>query len=175
MGKVSIALRGWRFDEEAVFDDEGELKPLDEIDPEIRERLVRLTVVAGQPCDACWLIHGDANIEQCKVARVVYGEPLHEVVTCADHEADFLYWFREKGGRELTNRPSEFDDGFYKWFDDGNRAPEGYAGMEHVDTDPDTVPRPQPDVDMPSLEEELEAMEDEDLDALGVDLDNLDV
>jgi hypothetical protein len=175
MGKVSIALRGWRFDEEEVFNEDGELRPLDELDAETRERLVRLTVVAGNPCDACWLIHGDANIEQCNVARVVYGEPLHEVVLCSEHEPDFLYWFRETGGSELVDRPSEFKDDFYAWFDDGNRAPEGYGGMEHVDTDPDSVPRPEPDVDMPSLEEELARMDEAELDALGVDLSDLDI
>jgi hypothetical protein len=175
MGKVSIALRGWRFDEDEVFDEDGELRPLDELDEDTRERLVRLTVVAGSPCDACWLVHGDANIEQCNVARVVYGEPLHEVVLCPEHEADFLYWFREERGNDLVDRPSEFEDAFYAWFDDGNRAPEGYGGMEHVDTDPDSVPRPQPDVDMPSLEEELARMDDEELDALGVDLSDLDL
>ncbi|WP_255196256.1 hypothetical protein [Halorarius litoreus] len=175
MGKVSIALRGWRFDEDEVFDADGELRPLDELSEDTRERLIRLTVVAGSPCDACWLIHGDANIEQCNVARVVYGEPLHEVVLCADHEPDFLYWFRDAGGSELANRPSEFEDAFYEWFGDDNRAPEDYGGMEHVDTDPDSVPRPQPDMDMPSLEEELERLDDEELDALGVDLSELDI
>jgi hypothetical protein len=175
MGKVSIALRGWRFDEAAVFTDDGELRPLDEMDQDTRERIVRLSVVAGQPCDACWLVHGDANIEQCNVARVVYGEPLHEVVVCADHEPDFLYWFREAGGRDLVDRPSDFEDAFYEWFADGERAPEDYGGMEYVNTDPDAVPRPQPDVDMPTLEEELERLDDEELDALDVDLSDLDL
>jgi len=175
MGKVSIALRGWRFDETDVFTDEGELRPLDEMDQDTRERIVRLSVVAGQPCDACWLIHGDTNIQQCNVARIVYGEPLHEVVLCADHEPDFLFWFREEDGAELTGRPSDFEDAFYEWFDDGNRAPEDYGGMEYVNTDPDDVPRPQPDVELPTLEEELAKLDDEELDALDVDLDDLDI
>ena len=175
MGKVSIALRGWRFDEDDVFTDDGELRPIDEMDEEIRERIVRLTAVAGQPCDACWLTYGDANIEQCNVARIVYGEPLHEVVLCADHEPDFLYWFRETGGEDLTDRPSAFEDGFYEWFDDGGRAPDGYGGMEYVTTEPDEVPNPQPDVDVPTLEEELAGMDDEELDALDVDLSDLDI
>lgn len=175
MNKVSIALRGWRFDEADVFTADGELRPIDEMDPDTRERIIRLTVIAGQPCDACWLIHGDANIEQCNVARIVYGEPLHEIVLCAEHEPDFLYWFREEGGEELVDRPSAFEDSFYEWFDDGHRAPDGYGGMEYVDTDPDAVPNPQPDVDMPTLEEELERMDDEKLDALDVDLSDLDI
>ena len=174
MGKVSIALRGWRFDEEEVFDESGEMRPLHELPEETRQRLVRLTIIAGQPCDACWLIHGDENVEQCRVARVVYGEPLDEVVLCNSHERDFLYWFREAGGRDLAGSP-EFEDRFHEWFADGNRAPEGYAGIEHVDTDPDSVPQPDPDVEMPSLEEELEAMDDEELDDLGVALDDLDI
>ena len=40
MGKVSIALRGWRFDEAAVFTNDGELRPLDEMDQDTRERIV---------------------------------------------------------------------------------------------------------------------------------------
>ena len=173
MGKVSIALRGWRFDED-VLDESGELRPLAELPQETRQRLVRLTVIAGQPCDACWLIHGDENIQQCRVARVVYGEPLDEVVLCNPHERDFLYWFREAGGSELAGSP-EFKDRFHEWFADGNRAPEGYAGVEHVDTDPDAVPQPDPDLEVPSLEEELAAMDDEALDDLGVALDDLDI
>jgi hypothetical protein len=174
MGKVSIALRGWRFDEEEVFDDSGEIRPLTELPEETRQRLVRLTVIAGQPCDACWLVHGDENIEQCRVARVVYGEPLDEVVLCNPHERDFLYWFREAGGSGLVGSP-EFKDRFHEWFADGNRAPEGYAAVEHVDTDPDAVPQPDPDVEMPTLEEELERLDEEELDELGVGLDDLDL
>lgn len=174
MGKVSIALRGWRFDEEEVFTDDGELRPLDELPEGTRDRLVRLTVVTGAPCDACWLIHGDENIEECGVARVVYGEPLEEVVLCDDHEPDFLYWFQEDGGSEHAGEPG-FDDRFYEWFEDGGRASEGYSGLEYVTTEPESVPRPDPDVEMPSLEEELAEMDDEDLEALDVDLDDLDV
>jgi hypothetical protein len=97
------------------------------------------------------------------------------VVVCADHEPDFLYWFREAGGRDLVDRPSDFEDAFYEWFADGEHAPEDYGGMEYVNTDPDAVPRPQPDVDMPTLEEELERLDDEELDALDVDLSDLDL
>jgi hypothetical protein len=39
MAKVSVGLRGWRFDEEEIFTDDGELKPLDEIPEEPRESL----------------------------------------------------------------------------------------------------------------------------------------
>jgi len=174
MGKVSIALRGWRFDEDEVFDEGGEMRPVFEMSDETRERLVRLTVVAGNPCDACWLVHGDENIQQCRVARVVYGEPLAEVVLCDQHEPDFLYWFREAGGSDYRGT-DEFQDQFHAWFADGGRAPDGYGGVDHVDTDPDSVPQPDPDVEMPTLEEELEKMDDEELDALGADFSDLDI
>ena len=59
MAKLSIGLRGWRFDETEVFTDDGEMRPLMEMSEATRGRLVRLTVIAGNPCDACWLIHGD--------------------------------------------------------------------------------------------------------------------
>lgn len=175
MGKVSVALSGWRFDEEAVFDDEGELRPIGEMDADTRERLVRLTVIAGSPCDACWLIHGDEEIEQCNVVRAVYGEPLHEVVVCAPHERDLVYWFQHEGGRELAGDGKAFEEGFYDWFDDGNRAPDWFDGPEHVETDPEDIPDPDPDVEMPTLEEELATMDEEELEALDVDYDDLDI
>ena len=77
-------------------------------------------------------------------------------------------------GATSSARP-EFKDRFHEWFADGNRAPEGYAGVEHVDTDPDAVPQPEPDVEMPTLEEEIEKLDDEELDDLGVGLDDLDL
>jgi hypothetical protein len=174
MGKVSIGLRGWRFDEAEVFTEEGELRPIDELPEDTRERLVRLTVIQGSPCDACWLIHGDENIDQCTVASVVYGEPLHEVVLCTEHERDLIYWYQEAGGSQYRGKP-EFQDAFHEWFDDGNRAPDWFEGVEHVETDPDGVPRPEPDTEMPSLDEEIAELDDEELDALDVDLDDLDV
>jgi hypothetical protein len=174
MGKVSIALRGWRFDEDEVFDEDGEMRSLMEMSDESRERLVRLTVAAGQPCDACWLVHGDENIQQCRVARVVYGEPLAEVLLCNQHEADLLYWFREEGGSEYRGT-DEFQDAFHEWFADGGRAPEGYGGVEHVDTDPDAIPQPDPDVEMPRLEDEIAKLDDEELDALDTDFSDLDI
>ena len=166
MGKVSIALRGWRFDEEEVFDGDGEIRPLEEMREETRRRLVRLRVVAGEPCDLCWLLNESKS--NCNVARIVYGEPLSEVLLCPDHETDFLYWYREDGGS--THRGEEnFADYFHEWFATGNRAPKWYGGIDHVDTEPDRVPAPDMDEDVPELEEALKDIEDEDLDALGTD------
>lgn len=141
MGKVSIGLRGWRFDEEEVFDRHGNLRPMEEMAPDTQQRLTRLVAIQGGPCDACWLIHGDENVEQCNVAEVVYGEPLAEITLCADHEADFYYWFETEG--EAFAGTDEFQDRFHEWFAAGNRAPEAYGGVEHVETDPDDVPEPQ--------------------------------
>jgi hypothetical protein len=166
MGKVSIALRGWRFDEEEVFDDDGELRPLEEMSEETRERLIRLRVVAGEPCDCCYLLEGSKA--DCNVARVVYGEPLAEVLLCAEHEPQFLYWFREEGGSRHKG-DSHFADYFHEWFAAGNRAPEGYAGLEHVDTEPDAVPAPDIGEDVPELESAIEELDDEELDVLGTD------
>ncbi len=141
MSKVSIGLRGWRFEEREVFTDEGEFRPLTEIPKETRHRLVRLSLIVERPCDACYLVHGDAEKERCRQATIVYGEPLDEVLLCDAHEADFLYWFREEGGREFAGE-DEFRDEFHEWFAAGGRAPEGYAGLEHVQTDPDALPDP---------------------------------
>ncbi|MFQ3318420.1 MAG: hypothetical protein ACI8UR_000311 [Natronomonas sp.] len=170
MGKVSIALRGWRFDEEEVFDETGDIRPLEEMSEETRKRLIRLRVVAGEPCDACWLT--TEKKADCNVARIVYGEPLSEVLLCPEHEQDFLYWFREDGG-SLEKGESHFADTFHEWFAAGNRAPEEYGGVDHVDTDPDKLPAPDMDEDVPELEEALEDIEDEDLDALGMDYSDL--
>jgi len=79
MSKVSIGLRGWRFDEDEVFTDDGEVRPFDEMRDDTRRRLVRVGVLYGSPCDACWLIHGDAALDACNEATVLYGEPLSEV------------------------------------------------------------------------------------------------
>ena len=174
MGKVNIGLRGWRFEESEVFDADGDLRPLGTMEPDTRERIVRLAAMMGEPCDACWLIHGDEDIEQCNVARVIYGEPLGEVLLCTDHEPDFLYWFREAGGKAYAG-DTELEDAFHEWFADGGRAPEDYGSLDHVNTDPDEIPDPDPAEELPSLEEELEKMEDESLDDLGVDLDDLDL
>ena len=175
MGKVNIGLRGWRFDESEVFDENGELRPLETMEPDTRDRIVRLASMMGEPCDACYLIHGDEDIQQCNVARVIYGEPLGEVLLCPDHEADFLYWFREDGGKQHAGE-TDLEDEFHDWFAAGGRAPEDYGGLEHVNTDQDDVPE-EPDIsdEIPTLEEELEKLDDEDLDALDVDLDDLDL
>jgi len=141
MAKVSIGLRGWRFDEEEVFTDDGEFRPLDSVPDETRKRLIRLTYLQEKPCDACYLIHGEAEKRRCNQAEIVYGEPMEEVLLCSEHEADFLYWFREEGGSEAAGSET-FRDQFHEWFLDGNRAPEGYGGLDHVDTDPDTLPTP---------------------------------
>ena len=141
MAKVSIGLRGWRFDEEDVFDEEGRYRPLEEMPTDVSNRISRLSALVTAPCHACYLVHGDAEIGQCNVAEIVYGEPMAEVLLCSAHEPDFLYWYREAGGDALRGEDG-FDDAFHEWFRDGNRAPEGYAGMEHVDTDPDDLPEP---------------------------------
>jgi hypothetical protein len=141
MAKVSIGLRGWRFEESEVFTEDGEFKSLDEIPEDPRERLVRLTYLVEQPCDACYLIHGEADVERCAQAAIVYGEPGDELLLCDDHEADFLYWYREEGGKTYRGEPL-FRDRFHEWFADGGRAPEGYGGLDHVETDPETLPDP---------------------------------
>ena len=141
MAKVSIGLRGWRFDEADVFDEEGRYRSLSEMPQDVADRVSRLSALVTAPCHACYLIHGDAEIGQCNVAEIVYGEPMAEVLLCADHEPDFLYWYREAGGAALRGEDG-FDDAFHEWFRDGGRAPAGYAGVDHVDTDPDDLPEP---------------------------------
>ena len=143
MGKVSIGLRGWRFDEDVVFDDDGGFRPLDEMPADVSTRLTRLAAVYDDPCDACWLIHGDEAIQRCNVAQVVYGEPYAEVTLCDDHEADFMYWY-ETAGSEYRGT-EEFQDRFHEWFAAGGRAPDGYDAVEHVETDPGEVPEPEID------------------------------
>ena len=141
MTKVSIGLRGWRFDESAVFTDDDEFRPLEELPDDTRRRLVRLTYLQGKPCDACYLIHGEADKKRCNEAEIVYGEPMEEVLLCPDHEADFLYWYREAGGSDAAGSET-FRDEFHEWFAAGNRAPDGYGGLDHVDTDPASLPSP---------------------------------
>ena len=145
MAKVSIGLRGWRFDEAAVFTDDGEFRPLETLDDDTRRRLVRLTYLQGKPCDACYLVHGEADKKRCNEAEIVYGEPMDEVLLCSDHESDFLYWFREADGADAAGTEI-FRDEFHEWFVAGGRAPDGYAGVDHVDTDPAGLPDP-PDPD----------------------------
>ncbi|MWV63852.1 hypothetical protein GRS48_03290 [Halorubrum sp. JWXQ-INN 858] len=152
MAKVSVGLRGWRFDEDEIFTGDGELKPLDEVPDEPRERLVRLTKLVEEPCDVCYLDHGEAAIHRCTQAAVVYGEPRGEVLLCAEHEPTFLYWFREAGGDEYAGS-LEFGERFHEWVAAGNEAPEGYGSVEHVDEDPDGLPDPP---DQRELQERLE-------------------
>jgi hypothetical protein len=172
MGKVSIGLRGWRFDEADVLTADGSLKPLANMPEDARDRVLRLAGLVEKPCDACWLIHGEEEKRRCRSAQVVYGEPLGEVLLCAHHEPDFVYWFREEGGHELAGH-RELQNAFHEWFADGGRAPEDYEGTEHVETDPDSIPEPSHEV--APLEEELAAMSEEERAALGIDLSDLDV
>ncbi len=165
MGKVSIGLRGWRFDEETVFTDSGELRSLDEMPRDTRNRIIRLSKLVDAPCDACWLIHGDEALAECNVASVVYGEPLAEAVLCQDHEADLLYWYRHCGGDEYRGTP-EFQTAFHEWFDAGNRAPDTYDPDVHVDT----APRSLPSFDPPGNMEPVVTPED-----LGMDRDRVDL
>lgn len=152
MAKVSVGLRGWRFDEEDIFTDDDELKPLDEIPEGPRERLVRLVKLVEEPCDVCYLDHGESEIHRCNQAEIVYGEPRGEVLLCPTHEPEFVYWFREAGGSEHKGT-LEFGDRFHEWIAAGNGAPEGYASVEHVDEDPDALPDPP---DQQEIQERIE-------------------
>jgi len=142
MAKVSIGLRGWRFEESEVFAPDGGMRPINEMPPDARERVLRLSALVGSPCDACRLIHGEERLGRCHPAEVVYGEPHAEVVLCGVHEPDFLYWYREEGG-DAHRGTDEFGAAFESWFDDGGAAPEGYGGIEHVETDPENLPDPE--------------------------------
>ncbi|WP_435099111.1 hypothetical protein [Halorubrum sp. N11] len=152
MAKVSVGLRGWRFDEEEIFTDDEELRPLDEIPEEPRERLLRLVGLVEEPCDVCYLEHGEAEVQRCNQAEIVYGEPRGEVLLCPEHEPDLLYWFREEGGSEHAGT-LEFGDRFHEWVAAGNEAPEGYESVEHVDEDPDGLP------DLPDQQDVQERVE----------------
>jgi len=179
MGKVSIGLRGWRFDEADVFDEDGEFRPLGEMPEDARYRIVRLSSLLGEPCSACWLIHGEADIGECNPGTIVYGEPLAEVLLCGEHEADFLYWFHEEGGQQYAGS-ADLQDEFHEWFLDGGRAPEGYAGLDHVQAHPDELPDAAGEAadggdGIPEVEEQLEEMEEAEREALSVDLEDLDV
>ena len=81
---------------------------------------------------------------------------------CEEHEADFRYWYQEAGGSDYRGT-ADFDDAFEEWFDDGGRAPEGFGSVDHVDTDPETLPDP-PDA------EELNAMLSEEYEPERIDL-----
>ena len=174
MGKVSIGFRGWRFDEDEVFAADGTVRPLDNMPPETRQRILRLSGLMGEPCDACYLTHGQEAVEQVRPAQVIYGEAGTEVLLCNAHETDFVYWFQEAGGRGLAGE-DDFADRFHEWYADGGRAPEEFPDVEHVEEAPDDVPEaPDPQRELPGIEEEIAAMDDEELDAVDVDLTDLD-
>jgi hypothetical protein len=188
MAKVSVGLRGWRFEESEVFTDDGEFKPLLEMPEDARKRLVRLTYLVEDPCDACYLVHGEAEKRRCNPATIVYGEPGDEVLLCEDHEADFLYWFREAGGSDHRGE-ERFRDEFHEWFAGDGRAPEGYGGLDHVATDPESLPSPPSATELDrrlnenydnevidirelaGVDDDEERLGPDDLDDLGLDLD----
>ena len=174
MAKISIGLRGWRFDEEVVFDDEGQVRDIAEMPEDSRNRLIRLQALVGEPCSACWLIHGQENLAQCNMGDVVYGEPMAEVLLCAEHEPDFVYWFQEKGGSEYAGTAT-LQDEFYEWFADGNRAPEDFRGVDHVDEAPDDLPDPMEEDSLDEVAEQAAELEEGEQEALDIDLDDLDV
>lgn len=171
MDKVSIGVRGWRFDEEAVFDEDGDVRPVEEIPEDERNRLLRLTAILGEPCDACWLTDGSDDANQ---VEIVYGEPLAEVLLCSDHEPDFLYWYREEGGSRFAGTAT-FRDRFHEWFDDGGRAPEAYAGIEHVDEAPDRLPEAGERGRIEGVESTNASLDEAEREALDLDLDDIDV
>ncbi|MES3159972.1 MAG: hypothetical protein PPP55_00200 [Halorubrum sp.] len=152
MTKVSVGLRGWRFDEDEIITEDGELRPLEEIPEDPRERLVRLVALVEEPCDVCYLDYGESEVHRCNQAAVVYGEPRGEVLLCDQHEADFIYWFREAGGSEHRGSV-EFGDRFHEWIAAGNEAPDGYASLEHVEENPEELP------DLPDQQEIQEQVE----------------
>ena len=185
MAKVSVGLRGWRFDEDEVFTDDGEWAPLDEMSDDTRNRLLRLGMLLDQPCDACYLEHGEAEKQRANPAAIVYGEPGDEVLLCETHESDFLYWFREDGGSDLTGE-EEFRDAFHEWFAAGDRAPEGYGPDEHVDEAPEALPTlPTPEEAQRRLEDAADYEEkrydlrvperDDDEESEELDMDDLDL
>jgi hypothetical protein len=174
MDKVSIGLRGWRFDAD-VLDSNGRVRPLKTMEPDTRQRILVLADRVVDPCDACWLSMGREHPEECNVAEVIYGEPLGEVVLCSAHEPDFLYWFREEGGEQYAG-DTAMQEAFHEWFVDGGRAPADYEGLEHVDEDPTALPEaPSRAEAIPGLEEELEQMDEADLESIDMNLDDLDV
>jgi len=175
MGKVSIGLRGWRFDEDDVFAADGTVRPLDNMPEDTRQRILRLSGLMEEPCDCCYLEYGDAQVRQCRPAQVIYGEPMGEVLLCSVHETDFVHWFRAAGGRRFAGE-TELKDRFHEWFADGGRAPDGFEGVEHVEEDPDDAPEaPDPSEELPGLEAELRALAPGERDALDVDLSDLDL
>ncbi|MCG1003122.1 MULTISPECIES: hypothetical protein [Halobacterium] len=151
MSKVSIGFRGWRFDEDEVFDEDGDYRDFDEMPDDASQRLRRLTSLMDRPCDACYLRHGDDDTAR-NTPAAVYGEPRAEVLLCAEHEVDFYYWFLEDGGEQYRGTDA-LQEAFREWFADGERAPEWYDGPEHVATDPEDTPDPDiPDPEIHNVE-----------------------
>lgn len=152
MGKVSVGLRGWRFDEDEIFTDDGLFKELGEIPLDARQRLIQLVFLVDKPCDACRMQHGEDTLKRANQAAAVYGEPGEEVLLCDDHETDFIYWYQHAGGSERRGDP-EFADAFYEWFGDDGRSPDDFGTVEHVETDPEELPDPP---DATEIQEQLE-------------------
>lgn len=174
MAKVSIGLRGWRFEEDVVFDEDGNVRDIAEMPEDTRNRLLRLSALLGEPCSACWLVHGEENIEQCNMGDVTYGEPLAEVLLCTEHEPDFVYWFQEEGGSAYAGTAT-FQDEFFEWFAEGNRAPESFGSVDHVDEAPDDLPDPMQEDSLDEVAEQAAELKQEEQEALDLDLDDLDV
>jgi len=162
MAKVSVGLRGWRFDEEEIFTDDEELKPLDEIPEEPRERLVRLVSLVEEPCDVCYLEHGEAEVHRCNQAEIVYGEPKGEVLLCPEHEPNLIYWFRG-GGRQRARRRPRVRRPLPRVGRRGQRGPGWVRPVEHVEEDPDGLP------DLPDQQDIQERVE-QDFDGDRIDI-----
>ena len=179
MTKVSIGFRGWRFDEDEVFDEHGNYRPLAEMSDDTSARLQRLPTLMDRPCDGCYLAHG-ADDQDHNVPAAVYGEPKAEVLVCNEHERDFYYWFLELDGDRYEGT-DDLQVAFREWFVDGGRAPDDYDGPEHVATAQAETPDPVvPDpeilnIDVPEEEQSSldlrEAMSDVDDDDLDLELD----
>lgn len=123
--KVSIGLRGWTFDPDDVFDDDGELKDLEEMPDEDKLRISRLTEIIGNACHVCMLRNPEEGWDVWEKATVVYGEVTSEVLTCDEHESEFLYWYFEEGGKAYKG-DDKLPDKFHKWVREGGEAPPDY-------------------------------------------------
>lgn len=177
MTKVSIGFRGWRFEEDELFDEDGTYLPLPEMDEDTRERIQRIPKLSNQPCDVCYLEDEAGERDARNEPTAVYGEPGAEVLVCDAHEATFYYWFLEAGG-DAYQGSAELQDEFHEWVAAGNREPEHYEGPEHVETDPESIPAPEAGdleglpVELPEDEQaRLNLLEGHDRDELDGDLD----